>query len=172
MQGIMEKVWERKEGFTLVELLIVVAIIGVLAGIAIPNFLGARRKARIAKAFSDMDAVAKAEEMYYIDNVYYAESLGDLDPTYINVAPSDDPWGTGYHLYTSPATDPTMYVILSDGPDSAADIAESDIGWADGQRVRGPVGGTEGYRSGYNVAASEWYYPASGRTGDIGYGGG
>jgi len=60
-----------KHGFTLIELLIVVAIIGILAAIAVPNFLNAQMRAKVARVVSDMKALATAEEMYRIDNNQY-----------------------------------------------------------------------------------------------------
>jgi len=179
MERMMRKVWSRKKGFTLIELLIVVAIIGILAGIAIPNFLGAREKAKVAKAFSDMDALAKAQEMYYLDNTEYATALDSLGPTYINSVPSTDPWGNSYRLYTSPSTTPTMFVIIDNGPDTTTDVTTSTSGWSwsDDDRVRGPIGGSDGVTNAYGISgtgASKWYNPSSGvkSRGDIGYGGG
>ncbi len=56
-----------KKGFTLIELLIVVAIIGILAAIAVPNFLNAQMRAKVARVVSDMKALGMAEEQYRLD---------------------------------------------------------------------------------------------------------
>ncbi len=60
-------------GFTLIELLIVVAIIGILAAIAVPNFLNAQMRAKIARCQADMKAVETALEQYYLDYNSYVE---------------------------------------------------------------------------------------------------
>ncbi|MEW6238994.1 MAG: prepilin-type N-terminal cleavage/methylation domain-containing protein [Candidatus Omnitrophota bacterium] len=95
-----------KKGFTLIELLIVVAIIGVLAAIAVPNFLNAQMRAKVARVVSDMKAVAMAEEQYRLDkgqytfdgdcNIGSAEHLSYLPLTtpvaYISAIPADEFW--------------------------------------------------------------------------------
>ena len=58
-------------GFTLIELLIVVAIIAILASIAVPNFLEAQVRSRVARAESDLRTISLGLESYQIDNVAY-----------------------------------------------------------------------------------------------------
>ncbi len=60
-----------KTAFTLIELLIVVAIIGILAAIAVPNFLNAQTRAKLARVQSDLKAVELALETYRLDNNAY-----------------------------------------------------------------------------------------------------
>ena len=62
-----------KQAFTLIELLIVVAIIGILAAIAVPNFLNAQMRAKVARTEADMKAVSMALEMYFLDHNTYVD---------------------------------------------------------------------------------------------------
>lgn len=60
-----------KAGFTLIELLIVVAIIAILAAIAVPNFLEAQTRAKIARNMADFRTVTTGFEMYRVDHNIY-----------------------------------------------------------------------------------------------------
>lgn len=69
----------KKHGFTLIELLIVVAIIGILAAIAVPNFLNAQVRAKVARVRADVKALTTALEMYQLDNNKYPIDFGGPD---------------------------------------------------------------------------------------------
>lgn len=90
----------KKRGFTLIELLIVVAIIGILAAIAVPNFLNAQTRAKIARVISDLKALSKAEEMYFIDqNSYTNESEHYILKNYDDTKPRAD---AGFYFLLEP----------------------------------------------------------------------
>ena len=63
-----------ERGFTLIELMIVIAIIGILAAIAIPQFSAYRKRSYNSSAQSDVRNIATAQEAYYVDNSTYTST--------------------------------------------------------------------------------------------------
>lgn len=73
---------QNEKGFTLIELMIVIAIIGILAAIAIPQFSVYRMRSYNSVVLSDLRNTALAEEAYYTDNKSYTSDQGRLAGNY------------------------------------------------------------------------------------------
>src|SRR5437764_5131995 len=132
----------RKKGFTLLELLVVVAIIGIIAAIAMPNLLYAVQRAKQRRTMLDMKNVATAWEARNTEVTRYNAAgavsyegcdqkvdiddvVGVLAPTYISRIPRLDAWGNLFSCYVDQpwgATAPAQkYVIISGGHDGRID---------------------------------------------------
>lgn len=80
-----------QRGFTLIEILIAIAIIGVLASIAIPAYQDYKEKARVTQAISDIASISIKIEAYWQDARAYPDSLAN-----VGVIGMLDPWGNSY----------------------------------------------------------------------------
>ena len=81
---------KEKNGFSLVELLVVMFIIAILTGVLLPNLMGARQKAKDAQRIGDADAMRSALRMYYNDNQSYPTGYDAMVvalPTYMPAVP-------------------------------------------------------------------------------------
>jgi general secretion pathway protein G len=82
---------ENKLGFTVIELLIVVAIIFTVSAIAVPNLVAAIEQAKIARAVGDVHTIGIAIQEYNLLNGHYPNTLADTD-----YGSTLDPWGNPY----------------------------------------------------------------------------
>ncbi len=86
--------------FTLIELLIVVAIIAILAAIAVPNFLEAQTRSKVARAKADMRTIATAAESYRVDNNRYPEGTDNPNNYPERIGDFLNPYGLASGYYT------------------------------------------------------------------------
>ena len=120
----------RTRGFTLIEVMVVVVILGILAAIIVPKVMDRPDTARLVKAQSDIRALESALNLYKLDNFDYPstdQGLESLVPKYIDRL-ANDPWGNPY-LYLSPGLhgDMDVYTLGADGLQGGTGINE-DIG--------------------------------------------
>jgi general secretion pathway protein G len=131
-------------GFTLIEIMVVLFIIGLLAAAIVPSVLSRIDAAKVAKAKQDVQSLETALTMYYMDNSKYPTNEQGLnalvqqptDPSIKNWKPggyieriSKDPWGNDYQ-YVFPGTHGKAYDLFSLGADGqpGGDGINADIG--------------------------------------------
>ena len=139
----------RARGFTLIEIMVVVIIIGLLAAVIVPSVINKVDEARVSKAKADIASLETALTMYRLDNSKYPTTDQGLQA--LVVQPTDpsirhwrqggylqriskDPWGADYQ-YSLPGTHGKEYDLFTLGSDgqpggdgSAADIGNWNIG--------------------------------------------
>ncbi len=99
-----------QKGFTLIELMIVIAIIGILAAIAIPNFVSYRQRSYNSAAQTDLKNAMTTQEAYFVDNSTYADSLAKLtDAGYVQTS------GVTFSVGATSATGYTMSAYHGSG---------------------------------------------------------
>jgi len=136
------------KGFTLIEIMVVMVILGLLVAIVAPNIMGRSDQARVTVAETQLSNIANALDLYRLDNGHYPSTQQGLEALvskpsgtpepknwnpegYMNSVP-EDPWGNEYQ-YISPGVDGPydLYSFGSDGQEGgegdAADISVWDV---------------------------------------------
>lgn len=140
---------KRQDGFTLVEMLLVVIIIATLAAMVIPRYTGRAKEAKIAAATTDVRAnIASALDLYEVDNGMYPTTEQGLaalvtasttpplpknwrGPYLKTKTQFKDPWGNPY-VYRSPGVhNVDDYDLYSWGPDGAEEGNDNIMNWDD-----------------------------------------
>ncbi len=135
----------RQSGFTLIEIMVVVVILGILAGLVGMNIFGNVDKANIQAAKSDLSTIAQALDLYKLDNFAYPTTDQGLEALvkkpdgarnfpqggYLKRIP-EDPWGRPYEYISPGETGPyDLYSLGADGQEGgegpAADISAADL---------------------------------------------
>lgn len=119
-----------KKGFTIIELLIVIAVIAILIGIALPRFKGMRDEGNMAKAKGELRTLQTAVESYYVhNNIYpaaFPDDLEDATPQIIGETAPTDPFKTGTDYNFADSPNGNYYAIWSVGPGGTASITGID----------------------------------------------
>ena len=121
MKWLYRNLHKKEKGFTLVELMVVIIILAVLTGIAIPSYLTLRNRARIQATRSEMQNIGTALELYAADNYdaypagVWTVAAGLIEAgDYMNPCPTHDAWGSAdANLYVYAVTD-DGYTLTSD----------------------------------------------------------
>jgi len=110
-----------QKGFTLIELMIVIAIIAILAAILIPNFLHSRAESQTSSCEGNEKQIATAMEEYAVDhngNYPLAFGAGNLTTPYLNFTPTDPVSGAVYTMATSGSGFGSYEIMDAGGHDS------------------------------------------------------
>lgn len=133
---------KNQKGFSLIEIMVVVVILGILASIVVPKIINRPDEARIVKAKQDVIAIQNALDLYKLDNGFYPSTDQGLTAlvekptsnptprdwkTYLKSLPKD-PWGRDY-LYLNPGqhSDVDIFTMGADGQPGGTGI-NAEIG--------------------------------------------
>ena len=130
-----------KKGFTFLELMLVIAILGILSTLIMGNFITSLKKGRDARRKIDIEQIQKSLEMYYEDKREYPPTLSFggnhqiIDSVsrkvYMQKVP-DDPTTTKHYFYSTTADDKyTLYSCLENDQDQGAGVKQDGYGGTD-----------------------------------------
>ena len=123
-----------QKGFTLIELMIVVAIIGILAAIAIPQYQNYIAKSQVSRVMSELGSLKTPVETCYLDGKTAACELGavqsDLLGAMVDVDQADDIDGLAVQIGNEASDDPSATIVGEFGTNAATTLVGSSLTWS------------------------------------------
>jgi type IV pilus assembly protein PilA len=133
LSSIKQRLDREDEGFTLIELMVVVLIIAILLAIAIPTFLGAKNTANARAAQSDLRNALTAEQTSWTNTQAFSADLSSVEPS---LTWSSSAVGPGNQVFATPSDSNQIVVITAMGKDnncwSIAQVNDPSMGSLDG----------------------------------------
>ena len=140
-----KQVRKRQDGFTLIEVMVVIVILGIMAALVVPNLVGRQDQAQVTAARSDIAAIGNALDLYRLDNNTYPSTEQGLEALiekpsgfpeprnwrspYLRKKLPDDPWGNPYQ-YLSTDRGFELFSYGADGQEGGEGTSE-DIRFED-----------------------------------------
>ncbi len=141
-----KQVRKRQDGFTLIEVMVVIVILGIMAALVVPNLVGRQDQAQVTAARSDIAAIGNALDLYRLDNNTYPSTEQGLEALiekpsgfpeprnwrspYLRKKLPEDPWGNPYQ-YLSTDRGFELFSYGADGQEggegTSADIRFEDV---------------------------------------------
>ena len=141
-----KQVRNRQGGFTLIEVMVVIVILGIMAALVVPNLVGRQDQAQVTAARSDIAAIGNALDLYRLDNNAYPSTEQGLEALvekpsgfpeprnwrspYLRKKLPEDPWGNPYQ-YLSSDQGFELFSYGADGQEggegTSADIRFEDV---------------------------------------------
>lgn len=132
---------QQQRGFSLIEIMVVVVILGILAALVVPKIISRPEEARIVKARQDVLAIQNALELYKLDNGFYPTTdqglMALVEKPTSSPAPSDwktylktlpkDPWGRDYN-YLNPGQHGEIDIFTYGATGQGGDAKNAEIG--------------------------------------------
>lgn len=137
----MKSILKDEKGFTFMEIMLVVIIIGILAAVVFPRFVGKTKEGRISAAKLQIENFSLALDNFELDNGLFPTTEQGLNALrmkppdtpnwkgpYLKKGIPDDPWNNSY-IYISPGSHNLDYDLISYGPDGKEGSSDDITNW-------------------------------------------